>query len=117
MLTTQSEAKRFLAALEKRCQLAGASEVSVAQLHALGTNINLSVNDMDTFIEQLNNAGMPVLSTSCHGSHESSCPPEQHVLITVGKGMHAGPAGASIAETSLETALQGCHVRAFKHPH
>lgn len=57
----QSEAKRFLVALEKRCQLAVTSEVSVAQLHALGININLSVPDMDAFIDQLNDAGAPLL--------------------------------------------------------
>ncbi|CAL5221646.1 g3873 [Coccomyxa viridis] len=57
----RSEAKRFLVALEKRCQLAVTSEVSVAQLHALGININLSVPDMDAFIDQLNDAGAPLL--------------------------------------------------------
>ncbi len=67
MLRMQSEAKRFLAALEKRCQLAGSSEVSVAQMHVLGTKINLSVPDMDAFIEQLNDAGTRVLFTPCRG--------------------------------------------------
>ena len=53
----QSEAKRFLAALEKRCQLAGSSEVSVGQLYALGSDINLTMPDMEAFIGQLNEAG------------------------------------------------------------
>ena len=61
----QSEAKRFMAALEKRCQLAGSSEVSAAQLCALGSGINLSVPDMEAFIDQLNEAGMSILPNPC----------------------------------------------------
>ena len=59
----QSEAKRFMTALEKRCQLVGSSEVSVAQLHAIGGDINLTVPSMEAFIEQLNEAGTTVLFT------------------------------------------------------
>ena len=119
-MTIQSEAERFLAALEKRCQLAGSSKVSAAQLHALGTSINLSVPDMDAFIEQLNDAGTPVLPIPCHEWHGLSYPP-QHVQMTICKGMQAGPAGAPIAHTTLleliGRPLQGCHIRAFPHTH
>ena len=61
----QSEGKRFVTALEKRCQLMGSSEVSVAQLHALGSKINLTVPDIDAFIDQLNEAGTTVPSSLC----------------------------------------------------
>ena len=63
-VAVQSEAKRFMAALEKRCQLAASCEVSVGQLYALGDDINLAVPDMEVFIEQLNEAGGILLLAS-----------------------------------------------------
>lgn len=65
MLAMQSEAKRFMAALEKRCQLASSSEVSAAQLCALGSSIDLTMPDMEAFIDQLNEAGTIVLLSPC----------------------------------------------------
>lgn len=53
----QKEAKRFLGALCKRCQLAGSDLVSIAQLYALADDLDLAVPDMEAFIEQLNDAG------------------------------------------------------------
>ena len=63
-VAVQSEAKRFMAALEKRCQLAASYEVSVGQLYALGDDINLAVPDTEVFIEQLNEAGGILLLAS-----------------------------------------------------
>lgn len=63
-VAVQSEAKHFMAALEKRCQLAASCEVSVGQLYALGDDINLAVPDMEVFIEQLNEAGGILLLAS-----------------------------------------------------
>ena len=70
----QSEAKRFMAALEKRCQLASSSKVSVAQLYALCDDINLTVPDLETFIDQLNDAGtyLTICQNLCtHQYHHS----------------------------------------------
>lgn len=71
----QSEAKRFMAALEKRCQLASSSMVSVAQLHALGDDINLAVPDIETFIDQLNDAGtsLKICQKLCMHRYHPSC--------------------------------------------
>ena len=55
----QSEAKRFVTAMEKRCQLANTDRLSVSQLYALASDIHLAVPDMEGFIEQLNDAGGP----------------------------------------------------------
>ena len=63
-VAVQSEAKRFMAALEKRCQLAASCEVSVGQLYALGDDINLAVPDMEVFIKQLNEGGDILLLAS-----------------------------------------------------
>ena len=71
----QSEAKRFMAALEKRCQLASSSKVSAAQLYALGDDINLTVPDMEIFIDQLNDAGtfLTICQILCMHQHHPSC--------------------------------------------
>jgi len=64
-----------MAALEKRCQLASSSKVSVSQLYALGDIINLTVPDMETFIDQLNDAGtsLTVCQILCMHQCHPSC--------------------------------------------
>ena len=67
----QSEAKRFITALEKHCQLANTNTLTVSQLYALASDINLAVPDMESFIEQLNDAGGPCvcLAYKLHAPH------------------------------------------------
>jgi DNA helicase MCM8 len=53
----QKEARRFLGALHKRCQLAGSNIMTVAQLYAIANDLDLAVPDMETFMQELNDAG------------------------------------------------------------
>ena len=53
----QKEAKRFLGALAKRCQLAGGNTVTAPQLYALADDLELAVPDMEAFLGELNDAG------------------------------------------------------------
>ncbi|CAL8468614.1 g8154 [Coccomyxa elongata] len=53
----QKEAKRFLGALAKRCQLAGSNLITTAQLYSLADDLDLAIPDTDTFIGELNEAG------------------------------------------------------------
>ncbi|KAK9914958.1 hypothetical protein WJX75_002939 [Coccomyxa subellipsoidea] len=53
----QKEARRFLGALAKRCQLAGSNLVTTAQLYALADDLDLAVPDTGAFIGELNEAG------------------------------------------------------------
>lgn len=58
----QKEARRFLGALAKRCQLAGSNLVTTAQLYALSDDLDLTVPDTGAFIGELNEAGAVTLS-------------------------------------------------------
>ena len=56
-LLMQKEAKRFLGALAKRCQLAGRDTATAPQLYALADDLELAVPDMEAFLGELNDAG------------------------------------------------------------
>lgn len=53
----QAEARRFLSALAKRCQVSGSALVSTAQLFSLADHLELAVPDMSGLIAELNDAG------------------------------------------------------------
>ncbi len=57
----QKEAQRFLAALAKRCALAGSATVTAAQLYACADDLELAVPSMDAFLAELNDAGVHAL--------------------------------------------------------
>ncbi|KAK9824829.1 hypothetical protein WJX81_003431 [Elliptochloris bilobata] len=67
----QAEAKRFLAALAKRCQLSGSAQVNVAQLYSLADDLELAVPDMLAFIADLNDAGELLKKGS--GVYQAQC--------------------------------------------
>ena len=51
-----------MTAMEERCQLANTDRLTVSQLYALASDIHLAVPDLESFIEQLNDAGGPCTS-------------------------------------------------------
>lgn len=66
-MCAQKEARRFLGALAKRCQLAGSNLITTAQLYSLADDLDLAVPDTGAFISDLNEAGARSLPPSCLG--------------------------------------------------
>ncbi|EIE22419.1 hypothetical protein COCSUDRAFT_56102 [Coccomyxa subellipsoidea C-169] len=60
----RKEARRFLGALAKRCQLAGSNLVTTAQLYSLADDLDLAVPDTGAFIGELNEAGAGCTQTT-----------------------------------------------------
>lgn len=70
----QAEAKRFLGALAKRCELSGSSLVSMAQLYALADNLELNVSDTAAFVADLNDAGAAPCPLKCSAVVQGRAP-------------------------------------------
>lgn len=66
LVCMQAEARRFLGALAKRCQLSGSALVSTAQLFALADDLELAVPNMSDLIAELNDAGALGEAQSLH---------------------------------------------------
>lgn len=57
----QNEAKRFLAGLSKFAQVHQKEELSLAEIYSVADSIELQVEDIRQFIDDLNDAGWAVL--------------------------------------------------------
>lgn len=84
MYAGQVEARRFLGALAKRCQLSGSTLVNTAQLFTLADDLELTIPDMSDLIAELNDAGALAQAkhphTCCDAQMHGRVPRMQGVL-------------------------------------